>query len=44
MGNKWKVIKRLYWLNKEIQDVEKMRNKLKATADDRIKRAEKFAR
>ena len=32
--------KRLYWLNKEIQDVEKMRNKLKATADDRIKRAE----
>ena len=35
--------KRLYWLNKEIGDVEKMKNKLKATADDRISRADNCA-
>ena len=35
--------KRLYWLQKEIDDVEKMRNKLKATADDRIQRADNCA-
>ena len=29
--------KRLFWLRKEIEDVEKMRGKLQATADDRIK-------